>query len=105
MLDPDLMFLLVELDSKGKIREALDLLYDSVDASLHEGHESQSWPDIEKLLSDLRWTWVSTQLLVGALVITLPVKDKLLCRSNIVKAIRRNTRNPRKEKEILGGLT
>jgi hypothetical protein len=68
---------LLDLIGEGAYHEAVGTLYDTVDAAMHAGHEAQSWPDIEALLNDPRWEKMPLELLIGALIITLPVKGRI----------------------------
>lgn len=84
-------------------RAALDALYGRVDAMLHAGHEDEKWPDVEALLADPRWAEASTTLLVGLLIITLAVRDRIAGRERIVDLIL--TREPKRGPDIVQGLT
>lgn len=63
----------LETEERRGGRGALDVLYDAVDTALHEGHDAQEWPRLAKWSEDLHPGELSTQLIVGVLVTTLPV--------------------------------
>ena len=72
-----------------KPRESMDLLYDVVDDACYFGHPSQSWLDIELFLQDPRWEHAPLTLLIGALVITRPLRGRLgAARPRIIDLVR-----------------
>lgn len=94
----------LKLDSAGQHREAIDLLFEAVNDALYAGHEAQWWPDIEELLADLKWSEASLTLLVGALTITLPVKNKIKNRDLIVSRVEQHPEAKGRVKSLLQGL-
>jgi hypothetical protein len=101
----DTMDRIVEFVDKGRDISATDVLYDAVDDALYAGHDAQSWPDIEALLNDPRWVKMPLGLLIGALVITLPVKGKIgNARSSIIALIKALNLPETRDSRLLAGL-
>ncbi len=86
--------------------EALDALYDNFDDALYAGHDAGSWPDIEAWLATNHPFLLSTELIVGVLVATLPVQGRLIERPAWCKRARYilDEREGIRAKRILHGL-
>jgi Arc/MetJ-type ribon-helix-helix transcriptional regulator len=72
-----------ELDRRGRTDAALDLLYDSVDATIRQGR----FADLDALLVGLCPADHSVDLLLGILTATLPARERLQSRRGFYRDV------------------